>query len=178
MNTNQIDNHYCIKIETDEDFKLINTTTKEDPIIAEDRRLRDNEITEKFGEYLHKGYCMANDACPVCNCILLRTPEDQLFCVGCNEINMENKKICDQKKIVTKNKTTDHVKRLEKEKKEKEHVENIDNYNQLENKIQWAVDKLMKIQKPDRIKEMCTVIMNLTKTIEVLKKHETTYAQD
>ena len=67
------------------------------------RRARTNEITKKLGAYLLKGYCMLSDACPECDvrksilyfknkknfsqCILLRTPERQLLCVGCVEVD-------------------------------------------------------------------------------------------
>jgi len=85
MNKNQINGHSSAKNSHDEDdFELMGDFPKEDPVIAEvknfpinnihllnfkfqRRRLRENEITKKLGEYLLKGYCMLNDACPECN---------------------------------------------------------------------------------------------------------------
>jgi hypothetical protein len=72
-----------------------------------------NGITKQLGEYLLKGYCMLNDTrqdCNVCEKFLffefmvfevvhsfLRTPEQQLLCVGCNELDAE-KTITNKKK--------------------------------------------------------------------------------
>lgn len=69
---------------SDEDFEFMGDTTREDPVIAEvnlfdkiqiktilfffqRRRVRENEITKKLGEYLLKGYCMLGDTCEDCN---------------------------------------------------------------------------------------------------------------
>ncbi|CAF3737517.1 unnamed protein product [Rotaria sp. Silwood1] len=170
MNTNEIDNNVYIKTEMYEDFELRNDMSQEDPIINEHHRSHDHEITEKFNEHLRKGYRMLNHACSVCNCLLLRTPNHRLFCVGCNEDYIENKKTRNRKKIVTRNKGKDHIKRSKNQKKNQEHIENIRNCKQLQNKIKWAVNKLIKIQNPNRINEMCTVIIKLKETIEILKK--------
>ncbi|CAF1303533.1 unnamed protein product [Rotaria sordida] len=174
MDINQIHNHFSIKTDIDDDFKLINDMSKEEPIIDEHRRLRDNEITEKFDEYIRKGYSMINDTCPLCSYILLRTPARQVFCVGCNEIKIDNKRTRHKKKIVTRHKKKSHIKFSKTQKKKREHIEYVHNCNRLENKVKWAIDKLIKIQKPNRINEMCTVIIKLIETIDLLKKHEMT----
>ncbi|CAF1108786.1 unnamed protein product [Rotaria sordida] len=164
------DNHTSIE----NNSELMNDISKEDPIMAERRRLRENEITKKLGEYLLKRYCMLNDACQVCKCILLRTPDRQLYCVGCQEIDIENKKPCDEE-TVTINKKKDNIKHSKNKEKSNE---NISNCNRLENKLKWAVDELTKTQNPKRINEMCKIITQLAQTIKILKKQEMTSVEN
>ncbi|CAF3499714.1 unnamed protein product [Rotaria sp. Silwood1] len=146
-----------------QDFKSINDISQEDPIITEHYRLHQNELAKKLGEYLLKGYCMLFDTCQICNCILLRTPDHQLFCVDCHEIVIENKE------IVITNKKKDDIKHSIKRN------EYINNYNRLENKLKWAVNELIKTQNPNRINEMCKIITKLAQTIKTLKTQEITY---
>ncbi|CAF3450101.1 unnamed protein product [Rotaria sp. Silwood1] len=175
----------------DEDFELMGDMPKEDPIVVERRRIRNNEITKKLGAYLLKGYCMLSDACPKCDCILLRTPDRQLLCVACTEVDVENAtdnkettKGEDEQRLASTQSVTkkkDRVK-LSKKRNKKTSVtyesENVSNENirysvQLENKLKWAVDELTKSQNPNRITAMCTVITKLTESIKALKEYET-----
>ncbi|CAF1100235.1 unnamed protein product [Adineta ricciae] len=170
MNKNQATGHSTAKHETDEDFEWMVDSPKENPVLAEQRRVRENEITKKLGEYLLKGYCMLGDTCPECNCILLRTPERELLCVGCSEIDANSKKSeSEDATTVTTSKKKKHSK---KQKNKKEANETISHCDQLESKLKWAVDELTKSQNATRINEMCSVILKLTETIKALKKHE------
>jgi len=198
-----MDKNSTLQNGSDEDFELMGDMPKEDPIIIERRRKRNNEITKKLGAYLLKGYCMLGDACPECDCILLRTLDRQLLCVGCAEVDVENAK--DNKTTTGKqnvdstgeddqrltsgqsmNKKKDRVKRTKKRNKktsltgEGDSVSNeTTNYStQLENKLKWAVEELAKSQSPNRINAMCTVIIKLTESIKVLKEYELASAQN
>ncbi|UJR09152.1 hypothetical protein I4U23_013400 [Adineta vaga] len=170
MNKNQTNTMY----DNDEDFEWMGMgdSPKKNSVVAERRRIRDNEITKKLGEYLLKGYCMLGDTCPECNCILLRTTDDKLLCVGCNEIDMNNEKSENGELTTTANKKKEDKKRSKKQKTKKESNETRNSCDQLENKLKWAVDELAKSQNPARINEMCSVIVKLTETIKALKKHE------
>jgi len=190
-----INGHSSLQNGSDEDFELMNDMPKEDPIIIEHRRIRNNEITKKLGAYLLKGYCMLSDACPECDCILLRTLDRQLLCVGCAEVDVENGK---ENKETPKptgesdehlssaqsiNKKKDRVKRSKKRNKKSStcEIENVSNDNtnysvQLENKLKWAVDELAKSQSPNRINTMCTVIIRLTEAVKALKEYESASA--
>ncbi|CAF1055169.1 unnamed protein product [Adineta steineri] len=191
MDKIEINGHSSLENGIDDDFELMGDLIKEDPIIIERRRLRNNEITKKLGFYLLKGYCMLSDACPACDCILLRTPERELLCVGCAEVDAENIKT--NKDIPTENndqrltsaqsndKKKDRAKRSKKRnKKTSSTTSEVDgmlntnsNYSaQLENKLKWAVDELTKSQNPNRINAMCTVIIKLTESIKALKDYE------
>ncbi|CAF4255069.1 unnamed protein product [Rotaria sp. Silwood2] len=141
------------------------------------RRLRENEIANKLGEYLLKGYCMLFDACQVCNCILLRTPDHQLFCVVCHEMDIENKKTSHEE-VVTTNMKKDDIKRSTKQKNKEKLNENMSNCYRLENKLKWAVDELTKTRNPNRINKMCKIITKLAQTIKVLKIYEMTSVED
>ncbi|CAF3114271.1 unnamed protein product [Rotaria sp. Silwood2] len=130
-------------------------------MIVERRRLRENEIANKLGEYLLKGYCMLFDACQVCNCILLRTPDHQLFCVVCHEIDIENKKTSHEE-VVTTNMKKDDIKRSTKQKNKEKLNENMSNCNRLENKLKWAVDEnYLNIKK--KIKEYYSFTFQIVK---------------
>ncbi|CAF1159633.1 unnamed protein product [Adineta steineri] len=183
MDKIEINGHSSLENGIDDDFELMGDLIKEDPIIIERRRLRNNEITKKLGFYLLKGYCMLSDACPACDCILLRTPERELLCVGCAEVDAENIKT--NKDIPTENndqrltsaqsndKKKDRAKRSKKRnKKTSSTTSEVDAYHQLENKLKWAVDELTKSQNPNRINAMCTVIIKLTESIKALKDYE------
>ncbi|CAM4849115.1 unnamed protein product, partial [Rotaria magnacalcarata] len=174
MDTNPSDNKVSIKTEINEDFELMNYMPNEDHIINEDRRLAENRITAKIHHLISKGYRMLSRTCRLCSWNLLHTPRHKLFCVGCHQIKIENKKNLNKKRILTRNKKKDHIKPPKQQKTKKEHVENISNCNRLETKLKWAVDELIKIQNPDSINEMCTVIIKLTETINILQDHERT----
>jgi len=196
MDKQQINGNSSLQNGIDEDFELMGDMPKEDPIIIERRRIRTNEITKKLGAYLLKGYCMLGDACPECDCILLRTPERQLLCVGCTEVDVENAKNNketttgenDQRLTSTQSNTKkkDRVKRSKKQNKKRSLTSEGDsasndntNYSiQLENKLKWAVDELTKSQNPNRINAMCTVIIKLTESIKALKEYERASAQN
>ncbi|UJR37042.1 hypothetical protein I4U23_029747 [Adineta vaga] len=193
MDKISMNGHSSLQNGSDEDFELMGDMPKEDPIIIERRRLRNNEITKKLGSYLLKGYCMLSDACTECDCILLRTPERELLCVGCAEVDVDNNEK-KKKEPITEDKDQrvtsaesmakkkERVKRSKKRSKktssasEGDVVPNINtNYSvQLENKLKWAVDELAKSQNPNRINAMCTVICKLTESIKALKEYETT----
>ncbi|CAF3912988.1 unnamed protein product [Rotaria sp. Silwood2] len=151
MNTNQIDNQVFIKSEAVEGFEFENNMSKEDPIINQDHRSHDHQITQRFNGYLRKDYCMTNRACQICNCMLLRTRRHKLFCRGCKKINAKQKNIRNKKQVVTKymkkcgtQRSKKHrTQRSKKHMQEKEHVENVKDCNQLENKIKWAVNKVI-----------------------------------
>ncbi|CAF1063094.1 unnamed protein product [Rotaria sordida] len=191
MNNEQINGHSSLQNGSDEDFELMGDMPKEDPIIVERRRFRNNEITKKLGAYLLKGYCMLSDACPECDCILLRTPDRQLLCVGCTEVdvanatsNRETTKGENEQSVTSAqsiNKKRDRVKHSKKRSKktsttyenESVSIENTKYSVQLENKLKWAVDELIKSQNSNRITAMCTVIVKLTESIKALKEYET-----
>ncbi|CAF2486213.1 unnamed protein product [Rotaria sp. Silwood2] len=194
MNNPQINGHSSLQNGSDEDFELMGDMPKEDPIIAERRRMRNNEITKKLGAYLLKGYCMLSDACPQCDCILLRTPDRQLLCVGCTEVDVENptgnkettkgedeQRLTSAQPIVKKKDRVKHSKKRNKKTSVTYDSENVSSENtnysvQLENKLKWAVDELTKSQNPNRITAMCTVITKLTESIKALKEYETASA--
>ncbi|CAF1189524.1 unnamed protein product [Rotaria magnacalcarata] len=180
MDTNQTDNKFSIKTEINEDSELMNymPMPNEDHIIDEHRRFPKNRKTKKIRRPIRKGYRMLRRICRFCSCKLLLTPQHKLFCAGCHQINIENKKSLNKKKILTRNKKKDRIKRSQQQKTKKEHVENISNCNGLETKLKWAVDKLIKIQNPDRINKMCTVIIKLTETIDILQAHERVSVKD
>ncbi|CAF1261384.1 unnamed protein product [Adineta steineri] len=178
MDKNQINTCSSGENGHEEDFEFMGDTPKEDPAIAERRRLRQNQITKKLGEYLLKGYCMLSDTCSDCDCILLRTPEKQLLCVVCNEIDVDKKKQHQNEKTPVMKKNTDTTKSSTKHKDKKQRSgDNLSDYNKLENKLKWAVDELTKSQSPNRISDMCAVIIKLTETIKILKEHELSLTQ-
>ncbi|CAF1247876.1 unnamed protein product [Rotaria magnacalcarata] len=199
MNDKQTNGHSSLQNGSDGEFELMNDLPKEDPVIIERRRVRNNEITKKLGAYLLKGYCMLSDACPECDCILLRTPDRTLLCVGCSEVDAQNASNNKETAAITTteneqrltsaqsfNKNKDRVKRSKKRNKkastscEGDYGSN-DNKNysiHLENKLKWAVDELSKSQSSSRINAMCTVIVKLTESIKALKEYEMTSAQN
>ncbi|CAF3501453.1 unnamed protein product [Rotaria socialis] len=203
MNDKQTNGHASLQNGSEEDFEFMNELPKEDPVIIERRRVRNNEITKKLGAYLLKGYCMLSDACPECDCILLRTPDRTLLCVGCSEVDAQNASNNKETAAATTttttaeneqrltsaqsfNKNKDRVKRSKKRsKKASTSYEGDDGSNDnknysihLENKLKWAVDELSKSQSPSRINAMCTVIVKLTESIKALKEYEITSAQN
>jgi uncharacterized Zn finger protein (UPF0148 family) len=197
MDNDQINGHSSLQNGSDEDFEIMGDLPKEDPIILEHRRQRTNEITKKLGAYLLKGYCMLGDACPKCDCILLRAPDRQLLCVGCAEVDVDNVK--EKKETTGKqndtspgendqrttsaqsvNKKKERIKRPKKRNHKASSTyegdsvsnENTNYSTQLENKLKWAVDELAKSQNPSRINAMCTVIVKLTESIKALKEYQ------
>ncbi|CAF0950055.1 unnamed protein product [Adineta ricciae] len=191
MDKPQTNGHSLLQNGSDEEFELMGDMPREDPVVLERRRSRNNEITKKLGAYLLKGYCMLSDACPECDCILLRTPERELLCVGCAEVDVDNNKAEKEPATVEKDaretsaesntKKKERVKRTKKRSKktsstfdgEVAPTESASYSAQLENKLKWAVDELAKSQSPNRITAMCTVICKLTESIKALKEYET-----
>ncbi|KAM7536490.1 hypothetical protein Aperf_G00000088284 [Anoplocephala perfoliata] len=49
------------------------------------KRRRSDNISELMGQYLLKGWRKLDEYCPVCNTVLLRNKEGNLFCVACDK---------------------------------------------------------------------------------------------
>jgi len=60
--------------------------------VIQAKQERSNKISKIMGDYLLKGYKMLASSCEDCGCILLQDKQSQLYCVACNECEVEGSK--------------------------------------------------------------------------------------
>jgi len=60
--------------------------------VIQAKQERSNKISKIMGDYLLKGYKMLASSCEDCGCILLQDKQSRLYCVACNECDVEGSK--------------------------------------------------------------------------------------
>jgi len=63
--------------------------TEADMKMLQARRERQDQISQRIGQYLLKGYKMLATTCPHCDTILLQTRQGQNYCVSCSELDSD-----------------------------------------------------------------------------------------
>ncbi|XP_002162163.1 protein ZNRD2 [Hydra vulgaris] len=51
------------------------------------KRDRSNKISKLMGDYLLKGYKMLGTVCQKCQAILMQNKQQEIYCVGCEEVD-------------------------------------------------------------------------------------------
>ncbi|XP_065661307.1 protein ZNRD2 [Hydra vulgaris] len=91
------------------------------------KRDRSNKISKLMGDYLLKGYKMLGTVCQKCQAILMQNKQQEIYCVGCEEVD----------KLI--NKDAQHFKLQNNISLADEKGSSIDI---IKNQITWATDQL------------------------------------
>ncbi|KAM3188270.1 hypothetical protein ACTXT7_000586 [Hymenolepis weldensis] len=85
---------FCSEVDKKEkqaSAKTPKNTSAEAPTDRERHRQRSDNISQIMGQYLLRGWRMLDKCCPTCDTILMLNREGKLYCIGCSEVDNQNK---------------------------------------------------------------------------------------